>query len=55
MSDDEHDAWQMRQSGSSWEDVGIDMGCTAATARSLATAYEQRTDSAAENEQNTLF
>lgn len=55
MNDDEHDAWQMHQNGSSWEDIGIEMGCTEAAARSFAAGYEQRTDNAAKSAQNTLF
>lgn len=53
--DDERDAWQMHQNGSSWEDISLDMGCSPATAEVLAAAYEKRTDNAAEDEQNTLF
>lgn len=55
MNDDERDAWQMHQNGSSWEDISLDMGCTTATAKALAAAYEKRTDNAAEGEQNALF
>lgn len=55
MNDDERDAWQMHHTGSSWEVVGQEMGCSPATAEALAAAYEKRTDNAAENEQNALF
>jgi len=55
MNDDQRDAWQMHQNGSSWEDISLDMGCTPATAEALAAAYEQRTDADAENAQNFLF
>jgi len=55
MNDDEHDAWQLHHHGSTWEEVGTEMGCSPAAARSLATAYERRTDSAADQAQNALF
>lgn len=55
MSDDEQDAWQLHHHGSSWEEIGADMGCSPAAARSLAAAYERRTDTAAQAEQNALF
>ncbi|AUS35786.1 hypothetical protein C1M55_31525 (plasmid) [Rhodococcus qingshengii] len=53
--DDEHDAWQMHISGESWDQIGIEMGCSGAAAQSLASAYERRTDAAAQATQNTLF
>ncbi|MBS2993038.1 hypothetical protein AC1659_27465 [Rhodococcus erythropolis] len=55
MNDDEHDAWQLHHHGSSWEDIGTDMGCSPAAARSLAAGYERRTDTAAQAEQTALF
>lgn len=55
MTDDERDAWQLHHHGSTWEEVGTEMGCSPTAARSLATAYERRTDSAADQAQNALF
>ncbi|MFD9683896.1 hypothetical protein ACFWAD_28750 [Rhodococcus sp. NPDC059969] len=55
MSDDEHDAWQLHHHGASWDDIGTEMGCSPTTARTLATAYEKRTDTAAAQTQNALF
>ncbi|WP_172937289.1 hypothetical protein [Rhodococcus sp. MS16] len=55
MNDDERDAWQMRCDGASWDQIGIEMGCSGAAAQSLATEYERRTDVAAQNAQDTLF
>ncbi|MCD2158099.1 hypothetical protein LQL77_30840 [Rhodococcus cerastii] len=55
MNDDEHDAWRMHISGESWDQIGIEMGCSGAAAQSLASAYERRTDAAAQAAQNTLF
>jgi len=55
MSDDEHDAWQLHHHGASWEDIGTEMGCSQATAQTLAAAYEKRTDTAAQDAQNVLF
>ena len=55
MNDDKHDAWQMHISGESWDQIGIEMGCSVAAAQSLASAYERRTDAAAQNDQCTLF
>ncbi|WP_179154694.1 hypothetical protein [Rhodococcus erythropolis] len=55
MSDDEYDAWQMHSSGESWDQIGIEMGCSGAAAQSLACAYERRTDAAAQEAQNILF
>ncbi|MGW4339547.1 hypothetical protein ACWEK5_43210 [Rhodococcus koreensis] len=53
--DDERDAWTMRQAGTDWQRIGIEMGCTATTAQSLAAAYERRTDERAAREQMELF
>ncbi|GCB59512.1 MULTISPECIES: hypothetical protein [Rhodococcus erythropolis group] len=53
--DDEHDAWQLHHHGASWEDIGIEMGCSPTTAQTLAAAYEKRTDTAAHDAQNALF
>ncbi|MFF1555490.1 hypothetical protein ACFVX3_31155 [Rhodococcus erythropolis] len=55
MNDDEHDAWQLHHHGASWEDIGMEMGCSPTTAQTLATAYEKRTDSAAAHTQTALF
>ncbi|MDV7246214.1 MULTISPECIES: hypothetical protein [Rhodococcus] len=54
-TDDERDAWELRNSGLTWTQVGREMGCSPTTAQSLATAYERRTDNAAAEAQNTLF
>ncbi|MCQ4119588.1 hypothetical protein [Rhodococcus tibetensis] len=54
MTDDEHDAWELHQSGLTWTEVGREMGCTAGTAQAFATAYQKRTDDAAIQAQNTL-
>lgn len=55
MNDDERDAWQMRCDGASWDQIGIEMGCSGAAAQSLATEYERRTDAQAAAEQTELF
>ncbi|ABG94967.1 hypothetical protein RHA1_ro03164 [Rhodococcus jostii RHA1] len=54
-TDDEHDAWQLRESGLSWAQVGHEIGCTESTARAFAAAYQQRTDAAANKAQISLF
>lgn len=54
-TDDERDAWQMHSDGASWEQIGIDMGCSGEAAQILAAEYERRTDAAADGAQNTLF
>lgn len=53
--DNERDAWQMRNDGTSWDQIGIEMGCSPATAQSLAAAYERRTDEQAAQHQTELF
>jgi len=53
--DDERDAWQMHSDGASWDQIGIEMGCSGATAQTLAAEYERRTDAAAHGAQDTLF
>jgi hypothetical protein len=53
--DDERDAWQMHSDGASWDQIGIEMGCSGAAAQTLAAEYERRTDIAAQNAQDTLF
>lgn len=53
--DDDFDAWRMHQDGASWSEIAHEMGCTSAAAQAFAAAYEQRTDDAAQLEQNTLF
>lgn len=54
-ADDERDAWQMHSDGASWEQIGIEMGCSGAVAQTLAVEYERRTDTAAQNAHDTLF
>lgn len=54
-TDDEREAWNLNQDGASWEQIGIEMGCTAATARSLAAEYVRRTDAQAAAGQTELF
>ena len=54
-TDDERDAWQMHSDGASWDQIGIEMGCSSTTAQTLAAEYERRTDTAAQNAHDTLF
>ncbi|MGG7104613.1 MULTISPECIES: hypothetical protein [Rhodococcus] len=54
-TDDEREAWDRQQDGASWDQIGIEMGCTPATARSFAAEYERRTDAQAAAQQTELF
>ena len=54
-TDDERDAWRMHSDGASWDQIGIEMGCSGAAAQTLAAEYERRTVAAAQNAQDTLF
>ncbi|WP_124393141.1 hypothetical protein [Rhodococcus wratislaviensis] len=54
-TDDERDAFQLHESGLSWPQVGREIGCSESAARAFATAYQQRTDTAAAESQISLF
>ncbi|MFC9553626.1 hypothetical protein ACFTWF_22490 [Rhodococcus sp. NPDC056960] len=54
-TDDERDAWRLHEDGHSWTQVARELGCTEGAARALAASYRQRTDAAANENQEALF
>ena len=54
-TDDERDAFQLHDSGLTWTQIAHEIGCTEGAAKAFAAAYQQRTDTAADEAQISLF